>query len=286
MCTRCVNFRAEQVFCSFPASSPKTFLRPLHGSWPTLRTWTGSLRTLAGCSHAQAGWGGRSDPKGPCHGLPSSPGPGSRAWERRPEDAHHDPAWSTREASAGTAPARPWEQSCSLTWCLPTPRDHNCGSPAAPGHGWRIRTAGQRKTEVRDLLLSTASPTPLRWPVTLHLVALSGYPILKGGDSRESLDSRLYRTPPPSSYPCSPVTTVQQGQQGIWTPEPPTWPGPRKRESPELEGWRCAVGTQRLRALQQIMCPHLPPKALFPAAFRSVPPGLLLQHSPVRSLDC
>lgn len=55
------------------------------------------------------------DPKGPRHGLPSSPSPGSRAWERRPEDAHHDPAWSIREARAGTAPARPWEQGCSLT---------------------------------------------------------------------------------------------------------------------------------------------------------------------------
>lgn len=46
------------------------------------------------------------------------------------------------------------------------------------------------------------------------------------------------------------------------------------------------LGTQRLRALQQIMCPHLPPKALFPAAFRSVPRGLLLQPRAVRSLDC
>lgn len=31
------------------------------------------------------------------------------------------------------------------------------------------------------------------------------------------------------------------------------------------------------------MCPHLPPKALFPAAFRSVPHGLLLQPRAVRS---
>lgn len=234
MCTRCVNLRAEQVFCSFPASSPRTFLRPLHGSWPTLRTWTGSLRTLAGCSHAQTGWGGRSDPKGPRQGLPSSPGPGSRAWERRPEDAHHDPAWSIREASAGTAPARPWEQGCSLTWCLPTPRDHNCGSPAAPGHDWRIRTAGQGKTEVRDLLLSTASPTPLRWPVTRHLVALSGYPILKGGDSRESMDSRLHRTSPLPHLltPAHLSPRYNRDSKGIWAPEPPTWPGPRKRESP------------------------------------------------------
>jgi hypothetical protein len=101
-------------------------------------------------------------------------------------------------------------------------------------------------------------------------------PYSKRGDSAGSLNSRRPFPLPHLLTPAHLSPWCNRGSSGTWALSFPHHPARGTQNPQKLEAgveWWGPNQTQRLGALQQIICPHLPPKALFLAALRSVCPG-------------
>lgn len=127
----------------------------------------------------------------PRPGLPSSPSPVSGAWERRPEDAHHDPAGSSQGSGRGRGAKRgPGSRAVHLLDVFP-----HLGTVIADYQqlqGMVHETVLQSRERPRSrtrALRPGRPPSPLAC-VTRFLATLSfGVPYPKGGRAAGPSDS-------------------------------------------------------------------------------------------------
>lgn len=180
---------------------------------------------------------------------------GSQGWSEEPTTVPGPPGDPPHAAPAPSSSLR----SLSLTWCLPTPPGHNCGSPAAPAHDSQIHTAEtganlsvRDQQEVgRSLWVRLLDLQPLRcFNLGPRPLALIGVLAAKKGYYKDAniphqgqiLSITDLPTPMPPPYPRSPVTARRQaeylGKRGREdaNPLPPTPAGPAWAGKPPCFG--------------------------------------------------